>query len=342
MSVYHIEKPNYLDLAFKSLYEQTFKDFQIVLVCDGPLTKGVNAQIEKWKSVFKEKLLVVRLKENKGLGIALQEGLKHCKYDIVARMDTDDYCDPTRLEKQYNFLKSHLSIEVVSCALKEFVETPDNVISVKPVYETHKEIEKKFWFRNPINHPAAMFRKKTVLKVGGYKDLLFLEDYYLWSRMWVNKSKFWNLTEPLYYQRIDKNFYKRRAGITQLKNEIFIRQYLYKNHKIGLPKFLASIVIQVFLRSTLPGIRRFFWSKIRKKYKGYKNINKRNDENDRIERGKKKTSEEKGKKVLKEFDEKIIIKKYLEVLPEISELDNRGKMKPQISQNYIDSKAQEL
>ncbi|MDI6785873.1 MAG: glycosyltransferase [bacterium] len=267
MSVYYKEKPNYLDLAFKSLYDQTVKDFQIVLICDGPLTKKLDDRIKVWKSISKKKLLVVRLKENKGLGIALQEGLKHCKYDIIARMDADDYCDPTRLEKQYNFLKHNLSIDVVSCTLKEFVKTPDNVISLKPAYRTHQEIEKKFWFRSPINHPAAMFRKKAVLEVGGYKDLLFLEDYYLWARIWVNGGKFWNLSEPLYYQRINQNLYRRRGGIIQLKNEIFIRHYLYKNHKIRFLQFLTTIVIQVFLRLVPSKVRRLLWSIVRKKYK---------------------------------------------------------------------------
>lgn len=65
---------------------------------------------------------VIALKENRGLGKALDEGLKHCSYELVARMDTDDICKPERFVRQVAFLETHPDIDVVGAWIDEFQE----------------------------------------------------------------------------------------------------------------------------------------------------------------------------------------------------------------------------
>ena len=96
MSVYHKENPEYLRAAIDSMLCQTVKPAQVVLVCDGPLTPELDDIING----FGNKLEVLRLDENMGLGKALEEGLKRCSCELVARMDTDDLSLPDRCEKQ--------------------------------------------------------------------------------------------------------------------------------------------------------------------------------------------------------------------------------------------------
>lgn len=104
MSVYYKEKPEYLRKSILSMWNQTVKTDDFVLVCDGPLTKELNAVVEEMQQKLGSFLHVYRLTKNSGLGIALNEGLKHCKNEFVARMDSDDISRPYRCEAQLQCL----------------------------------------------------------------------------------------------------------------------------------------------------------------------------------------------------------------------------------------------
>ena len=99
LSIYYKEKPQYLKEALNSVFKQTVQSQEIVLVKDGPLTDELDEIINNYVSQYPN-LKVISLPQNQGLGKALNEGLKHCRYDIVARMDTDDISKPDRFEKQ--------------------------------------------------------------------------------------------------------------------------------------------------------------------------------------------------------------------------------------------------
>lgn len=112
-------------------------------------------------------LKVISFSQNQGLGKALNEGLKHCSYDIVARMDTDDVAKPNRFKRQIEILKKHPNIDVVGAWIDEFEGTTDNVRSQRKLPEMPEEIAKYARKRCPVNHPVVMFRKKAVLDAGG-------------------------------------------------------------------------------------------------------------------------------------------------------------------------------
>ena len=102
MSVYKAEKPQYLDLALESVFGQTLKAGKVVLVEDGKLTPELDAVIERWKSV-ETSLVVLPFEKNRGLAIALNEGLKVINTEFIARMDTDDIALPQRFENRLCF-----------------------------------------------------------------------------------------------------------------------------------------------------------------------------------------------------------------------------------------------
>ena len=90
MSVYYKEKPQYLKQAMESIQGQTVPTDDFVLVCDGPLNEPLDKVIAEKQQEMGMTLNVVRLSKNGGLGNALNEGIKHCKNELVARMDSDD------------------------------------------------------------------------------------------------------------------------------------------------------------------------------------------------------------------------------------------------------------
>ena len=106
MSVYKNDNPHFFDLALKSIWDiQILKPTEIVLVQDGPLNDDLLFVIEQFKIHAPVKL--IKLTKNLGLGVALNEGLNHCSFDLVARMDADDISKPERFLKQIKFFKNN-------------------------------------------------------------------------------------------------------------------------------------------------------------------------------------------------------------------------------------------
>ena len=141
LSLYHKESPLFLRQSLTSIFTQTLLPIEVVLVEDGPLTDELYAVIKEFTSRY-PKLKVISLPTNQGLGKALNEGLKHCSYDLVARMDTDDIAKPNRFEKQLEIFKNHPEIDIVSSWIDEFEGDITHIISIRKVPEFHKDIYK--------------------------------------------------------------------------------------------------------------------------------------------------------------------------------------------------------
>ena len=127
MSVYHKEKPEYLKQAIESIQAQAFPTDDFVLVCDGPLSEPLDSVIAKKQQEMGTTLNVIRLAKNGGLGNALNEGIKHCKDELVARMDSDDIAYPDRCEKQINVFNTHPKVSICSGVVEEFTTDPEVV-----------------------------------------------------------------------------------------------------------------------------------------------------------------------------------------------------------------------
>ena len=139
LSVYWKENPDWLRLSLKSIWEdQSLKPAEIVLVKDGPLTDRLETVISQFKQ--SAPLKIVPLSQNQGLGRALNEGLKFCSFDLVARMDTDDISKPDRFEKQIRFISQHPDISVVGSWVDEFIGNPDHVVSERKLPSTPDEL----------------------------------------------------------------------------------------------------------------------------------------------------------------------------------------------------------
>lgn len=261
LSIYHKESPAFLQQCFDSILNQTLLPTEIVLVKDGPLTDELERVIDDYSSKL-PKLKIVPLLNNQGLGKALNEGLKYCSYDLVARMDTDDLCKPDRFEKQINVFKECKGVDIVSSWIEEFEGDITNILSIRKLPETHSEIYSYGKKRCPINHPAVMFKKSAVLAAGGYLHLPLFEDYYLWVRMLVNGAKFYNIQESLLYFRTSEAMFMRRGGFKYALTEV---KFLWIMHKIGYVNLITtikSILIRFTVRVMPNSIRGLIYKKL--------------------------------------------------------------------------------
>lgn len=248
LSVYRKEQPAYLLQSLDSIFCQTLSPGEVVLVKDGPLTDGLERVVEDYQARFPI-LKVVPLAVNGGLSKALNEGLKHCSFDIVARMDTDDIAYPTRFEKQIKFIQFHPDIDIVgSYAIKIDEKNVESAMLRVPT--THKDIYKLIW-SCPFIHPTVVFRKSKLIGAGGYNPDAGprQDDYELWFRCAAKGLRFANVAEPLlYYRFVDDSI---------RKNDVKVGWWRFKTGLKGCLRlkcsFIAYIGILVPLfRSLLP------------------------------------------------------------------------------------------
>ena len=247
LSVYSKEIPSFLHSALLSIFNQTTQADEIVLVKDGPLTLELDAVVSDYATRYTS-LKVVTLPKNQGLGRALNEGLKYCSYNLVARMDTDDIAKSNRFEKQLQVFNNHPEIDIVSSWIDEFEGDTNHILSIRKLPEYHKEIYQFAKKRNPINHPAVMFRKTSVLAADGYKHFPLFEDYYLWVRMLMNGAKFYNIQESLLYFRSSSEMFKRRGGINYALIELKFERELLRIKFIDKSIFIKNILIRFISR----------------------------------------------------------------------------------------------
>lgn len=245
MSVYYKEKPEWLEYSIQSMLDQTIFPDEFVLVKDGPLGDGLEKVITKFMKQYPDLFNIIELKENVGLGPALQIGIENCKNEYIARMDSDDYCLPNRIEKQFEVFAGDCELGLVGTNVEEFEGNIKNVNCHVILPETHEEIYKFSKKRCPFRHPSLLYKKSEVLKAGNYRKFYLCEDYDLYVRMLRAGCKCYNIQKALVYMRIGSDFYKRRGGFKYMKTIL-----KFKNEQLKIGYFSLGD----YLKSTIPHI----------------------------------------------------------------------------------------
>ena len=255
MSVHAGEAPDFLRQSIESILRQTLPTDDFVLVCDGPLTAGLDAVIRDFPQ-----LRVVRLPRHMGIAAALNEGLSRCRHEFVARMDSDDISLPHRCRLQLEHLLAHPQTAILSAAVMEFEESPAAVTGQRVLPSDNGDILRFSKKRNPFNHPAVMYRKSAVIHAGGYFDRFpGFEDYDLWVRMLRAGSRGENLREPVLYMRAGDALYRRRRGPKYALNLLLFHRELRRCGWSTTADFLsAALPHAVLCLLPLPLLRRVY------------------------------------------------------------------------------------
>ena len=225
--------------ALDSLYAQTFLDFRIILCEDGS-TDDTYAVAQQYVSSH-DNITLLRNDKNMGLNFTLNRCLELADTEYIARMDGDDISLPTRFETEINFLDAHPEFALVSCPMIYFDENGDYRVG-KATPEPRIE---DFINGDTFCHAPVMVRREAYMAVGGYtvsKYLLRLEDQHLWLKLYQQGYKGYNLQEPLYKMRDDRNATRRRDFVTR-RNEAFMRLRICKAFKLSWWHYPESILI---------------------------------------------------------------------------------------------------
>lgn len=219
--VYNAE--HYLKKSIDSLLNQTFENFEILIINDGSTDHSLKI-LNEYAS--KDSRIKVLNQENRGLVSALNWGIKESLAPYIARMDADDISHPERIEKQLNYLESHPEC----VALGSWVIFIDNAGLPFFRYQTHTEhkvILEDILDGNggALIHPSLMVRKQALMDLGGYDaNCRHFEDFDLYLKL-INHGMFHNIPEYLLQYRrhfksinFTKNAQETYSKKTQLLN----------------------------------------------------------------------------------------------------------------------------
>lgn len=233
--------------ALDSLLAQTYQGFKVIMCDDGSKDDTVKVA-QEYVNKHPGKFILIRNERNMGLNYTLNHCLEYADTEYVARMDGDDLSLPDRFEKEIKFLDEHPEYAIVSGPMIYFDENGE--------FRRGKaggEVTKMNFVKgSPFCHAPCMVRKEAYDIVGGYtvdSKLLRVEDYHLWFKMYAAGFKGWNLSEPIYAMRDDRNARKRRV----LKNRINAsRLQIWGFRKLGIPIIYWVFALRPIIIGLLP------------------------------------------------------------------------------------------
>ncbi len=243
---YNAEK--YLADAIRSVFAQTYKDWELLLVDDG----STDGSLKIAKSVHDPRVRVYSDGKNKKLATRLNEITNLAKYDYIARMDADDLMSPTRLEKQLKILENNPDIDIVSTGVYS-VTNSLKLIGIRGADTKKIEFKELLFKKKGIVHAAVLGRKSWFIR-NQYNPLLKIaQDYDLWLKSSLkNDLRACTISEPLYYYREEGNATSEKIMTA------------YKNERAMYKKYAGKYYVQLVLKSYVKSMIVFFLGKIHK------------------------------------------------------------------------------
>lgn len=264
MTVYAEDNPKFFSLALDSMVRQSYPPDEIILVKDGPITENLQKIIND-ATVSGAPIAQVQLEKNVGLGLALNEGIKVAKNELIARMDSDDFSMPNRCKLQIEEFERNQALDIVGCSVLEFIGEIDNVVGERKVPQSNEEIYQFAKRRDPFNHPTVMYRKSFLEKVGCYSDYRKNQDTDLWIRMLSAGAICMNIDSPVFMFRFDERTYEKRKSWQSTKTLISIRYKAWKMGFNSLGEFLQIAIVQLGVYVLPIGFQRVLYQKVLRK-----------------------------------------------------------------------------
>jgi len=230
MAVYNGEK--YLNSAIRSVINQTFKNFEFIIIddCSNDKTYTIIKKFNDNRIIYKKNDINIGQTPSLNKGVILSKG----KY--IARIDADDLFIENKLELQYNFLENNPQFSGCGTQCKSIDEN-GKIYSNRLFPANEKDLVFRSFFQSPINHVSVMIRKNDLIDVGIYNEKFpICADFELWSRMIIKGYRFVNLNENLTMWRIVKNSlsFSNKSGQAGKETSLIIQKNLDKILKINL------------------------------------------------------------------------------------------------------------
>ena len=261
LSVYKNDRAEFLRLSIDSILNQSYKNIILYIGVDGTIGEKLYKCLEQYEQ--EKRVNIVYFPENRGLAVVLNDLLILCKeanIEYIVRMDADDISVPNRLANQVNYLLLHPEVDVVGGRIEEINEQSERNGKSVTYPLTHQECFKFFRYRDPLAHPAVMFRKSFFDKAKGYRnEYRKNQDTMLWFDGFMNGCIFANLDETVLLFRVTDDFYKnRRNGFKRAKKMLKDRFMINKSLHYDWSAYLFSFLMFI-MTLTPPFLKKFLY-----------------------------------------------------------------------------------
>ncbi len=205
-------KADYLVKTINSVLDQTFRDFELIIINDGSTDSSLSV-VEQ----FSDKRIKVYNQLNSGVSVARNNGVKYAKFEYIAFLDADDWWDSHFLEEMYKLIMGYQEAGLYGCSynrVKNTILYPANIGTDKNFVEGYIDYfqvyARTFW--SPINCSFVVVKKTIFEEVGGFlDDLKFGEDFHLWAKIAL-KYKVAYLNKEMAFSNQDVNHNHRALG----------------------------------------------------------------------------------------------------------------------------------
>ena len=208
MPVYNQQQ--FLDESIQSILNQSFADFEFIIINDGSYDKSAN--IINQYSKLDKRIIIINNSENLGISSALNIGIKKSKGKYIARMDADDISLRNRLQEQKFFLDNNLETGVCGTYSEILLQNGKKKIQKHPL--RHDDLKTRLIFSVPVSHPTVMMRSNVLKKYKIFfnENLKEVQDYDFWIKF-AKYSNFSNIGKVLlkYREHFDSISYKGNA-----------------------------------------------------------------------------------------------------------------------------------
>ena len=240
--VYDGDRPDHIRRAMRSAVDdQTVRPDQVVIVRDGPVRDELALCLDEVQRASPVPVTFVPLRDNRGLGPALDQGLAASWFDVIARMDADDVAMPHRFEVELPLIAD---ADIVGAGLYEFVEDTNDIVGQRVPPTDPAQIRRYARMHDPFNHPTVVYRRQAVLAAGGYGDLPLMEDYALFARMLAGGARPVNVAEPLVFYRVGTEAFRRRGGARLLRSELRLQREFLRRGFTSPPEYLRNVIVR--------------------------------------------------------------------------------------------------
>lgn len=239
--------------AIDSILAQTYIDWEMIM-CDDGSSDNTYTLAQSYVEKYPDKFILIKNEKNLGLNKTLNRCLEIAKGEYIARMDGDDLSLPERFEKEVAVLDNCPEYAIVSTPMIYFDDTGDwgrgKAIEIPQIDD--------FFKHAPFHcHAPCMIRREAFMAVKGYsldKRTLRIEDCNLWFRLYAAGYRGYNIQEPLYKMRDERNAFKRRSLKTRM-NAVYV---VYDGiNRLKLPKRYYFYVIKEFFMALIKGLMPF-------------------------------------------------------------------------------------
>lgn len=216
-----------LKQSIESIINQTYNDFEFIIILDNPDNKEHIAFINDY--VCKDERIKFYINDkNMGLTNTLNRGLKLAEGKYICRMDADDISELYRMEHQKKYLEEN-DFDLIGGISQMIDEDGNTIYSIKKVPTNFKKIKKCIKYNQVISHPTWFGKKEVFDKLNGYRNMPLCEDYDFTLRAILQGFKISNVNECVLRYRMTKDSISR----SNLFEQYLFARYITKQYSEG-------------------------------------------------------------------------------------------------------------